>query len=170
MQFNQIYLLQKFHFSIRQIGILFGYIGIWIAITQGGITRQVAKRFAPPEVLKFSLFGLAAAILIVLLPQEPYLFYFVNPFVAIFQGLTQPNQTSIVSSLASKENQGEILGIQQSLQSFAFTVPPIIAGFLLNFDIRLPMIFAALMTLLAGLVFFFWFKESNTSPVHVAVE
>ena len=170
MQFNQIYLLQKFHFSIRQIGILFGYIGIWIAITQGGITRQVAKRFAPPEVLKFSLFGLAAAILIILLPREPYLFYFVNPFVAIFQGLTQPNQTSIVSSLASKENQGEILGIQQSLQSFAFTVPPIIAGFLLNFDIHLPMIFAAVMTLLAGLVFFFWFKESNASPVHVAVE
>src|ERR1035437_10279904 len=51
MQFNQVYLLQKFHFSARQIGILFAYIGLWIAITQGGITRVVSKRFAPPEII-----------------------------------------------------------------------------------------------------------------------
>ena len=170
MQFYQIYLLEKFHFGAQQIGMLFGYIGIWIAITQGGITRQIAKRFAPPEVLKVALIFLSISILIILLPQQTYMLYWVTPFVAIFQGLAQPNQTSIVSSLASKENQGEILGIQQSLQSFAFTVPPVIAGFLLNFDIRLPMFVAALMTLFAWAVFFFKFKESAASPVHVAVE
>ena len=170
MQFNQIYLLEKFHFSTRQIGLLFGYIGIWIAITQGGITRQISKRFAPPMVLRVSLLGLAIAIIILLIPQQSYLLYFLNPFVAIFQGLTQPNQTSIVSSLASKENQGEMLGIQQSLQSLAFTIPPIIAGFLLNFDVALPMIVAAAMTLMAWVVFFFNFKTSHKSTVEVAVE
>jgi DHA1 family tetracycline resistance protein-like MFS transporter len=170
MQFNQVYLLKKFHFNERQIGMLFGYIGIWIALTQGGITRSLSKKFAPPEILKVSLICLAVAILIVLLPQNVFMLYMLNPFVAIFQGLTQPNQISIVSSLASKENQGEILGIQQSLQSIAFTVPPIIAGFLLNFDIRLPIIVSAVMTLCAWLVFFFNFKESAKSKVHVSVE
>ncbi|MDB5284119.1 MAG: Major facilitator superfamily protein 10 Tetracycline transporter-like protein [Bacteroidota bacterium] len=170
MQFNQVYLIQKFHFSPRQIGILFAYIGVWIAITQGGITRVVSKKFAPPEILKVSLFFLALAIVILLLPEKIYLLYLLNPFVAIFQGLTQPNQTSIVSSLASKDNQGEILGVQQSLQSFAFTVPPILAGFLLNLDYRLPMVVAAVMTVLAWIVFILFFKESAKSPVHVAVE
>ena len=112
MQFNQVYLLQKFQFSPRQIGVVFGYIGIWVVITQGGITRQLAKRFAPPQILKWSLIGLAITILVVLIPQHPGMLYLVNPFIAIFQGLTQPNQTSIVSSLGTKENQGEILGIQ----------------------------------------------------------
>jgi DHA1 family tetracycline resistance protein-like MFS transporter len=170
MQFNQVYLLQKFHMSKREIGILFAYMGVWIAVTQGGITRKVSEKYAPPEILKVALLGLAIAIIIILIPEKPYLLYFLNPFVAIFQGLAQPNQTSIVSSLASKENQGEILGVQQSLQSFAFTVPPIIAGFLLNFDIRLPMVVASIMTVLAWLVFTFKFKESAKSPVHVAVE
>lgn len=170
MQFNQVYLLQKFHFSSREIGIVFGYIGIWIAITQGGITRQIAKRFAPPQILKWSLVGLSITILVCLIPDQAYMLYFINPFIAIFQGLTQPNQTSIVSSLAGKDNQGEILGIQQSLQSIAFTVPPIIAGFLLNFDVRLPMVIAAIMTLLAWVVFFFNFKTSHQSAVEVAVE
>lgn len=161
MQFNQVYLLQKFHFSTRQIGLLFGYLGIWIVVTQGGITRQLAKRYTPSKILRVSLIGAAIAILVLLLPEQVYMLYLINPFVAVFQGLTQPNQTSIVSSLGSKENQGEILGIQQSLQSFAFTFPPIIAGFLLNFDVRLPMIVAAMMTMLAWLVFFFYFKPAE---------
>jgi len=170
MQFNQVYLLNKFQFTPRQIGIVFGYIGIWVVITQGGITRQLAKHFAPPQILKWSLLGLSATILVVLIPNHAAMLYLVNPFIAIFQGLTQPNQTSIVSSLASKENQGEILGIQQSLQSIAFTVPPIIAGFLLNFDVRLPMVIAALMIALAWAVFFFNFKTSQQSEVEVAIE
>lgn len=170
MQFNQIYLLEKFHFSPKEIGMLFGYMGIWIAITQGGINRYVSKRFAPPSVLRISLMALALSIIIQIVPQQPWLLYLLVPFVAIFQGLTQPNQISIVSSLASSENQGEILGIQQSLQSFAFTVPPVIAGFLLNFDIRLPMAFSAAITLLAGIVFIAKFKDSASSAVHVAVE
>lgn len=170
MQFNQIYLLEKFHFSPKEIGMLFGYMGIWIAITQGGINRYVSKRFAPPSVLRISLMALALSIIIQIVPQQPWLLYLLVPFVAIFQGLTQPNQISIVSSLASSENQGEILGIQQSLQSFAFTVPPVITGFLLNFDIRLPMAFSAAITLLAGIVFIAKFKDSASSAVHVAVE
>ncbi|MFM2305621.1 MAG: hypothetical protein RLZZ367_290 [Bacteroidota bacterium] len=170
MQFNQVYLLETFHFTKKELGMVFGYIGVWIAITQGGITRQLAKRMAPPAILRFSIIGLAIAILITLLPHQAWMLYLVNPLIAIFQGLTQPNQTSIVSSLATKENQGEILGIQQSLQSFAFTVPPILAGFMLNIDVRLPMIVAALFTLLAWAVFYFGFKTSSTSSIGVAAE
>lgn len=170
MQFNQVYLLDKFNFSPKDLGIVFAYIGIWVVITQGGINRLVVKRFAPPQILRLSIIGLSITIILVLIPNQPYMLYLVNPFIAIFQGLTQPNQTSIVSSLASKENQGEILGIQQSLQSLAFTVPPLIAGFLLNIDVRLPMLVASFITLLAWFVFFFWFRGSNTSPVGVTVE
>jgi DHA1 family tetracycline resistance protein-like MFS transporter len=170
MQFNQVYLIQKFNYNPTQIGWLCAYMGVWIVITQGGITRVLARKIAPPEILKFSMAGLAIAIVIILIPEKAWLLYIINPFIAIFQGLTQPNQASIVSSLASQENQGEILGIQQSLQSFAFTIPPIIAGFLLNFDIRLPLFIASTITALAWLIFLTWFKESPRSPVHVAVE
>lgn len=170
MQFNQIYLIEKFHFTQNQIAMLFAYIGVWIALTQGLLTRYIGKKVAPPEVLKVSLFGLAAIVVILLLPNQVYLLYLLNPFVAIFQGLTQPNLTSIVSSLASKDTQGEMLGIQQSIQSFAFAVPPVIAGFLLNFDVSLPMVVSSLMTVLAWGVFTFIFKESAKSTVHVAVE
>lgn len=161
MQFNQVYLIKKFHFDEKDIGLLFGYIGLWIAFTQGVVVRQMSSRFKPHQVLKVSLFGLSSIILIMLLPNQWWLLLLINPFMAIFQGLTQPNQTSIVSSLASSQHQGEMLGIQQSITSLAFTVPPLIAGVLVSFDYRLPLIASALTIFLAWLNFFFRYKEPH---------
>jgi DHA1 family tetracycline resistance protein-like MFS transporter len=164
MQFNQVFLIKKFHFDQKQIGLLFGYIGLWISFTQGFIVRRVSKRFAPWQILRVSIFGLAISILLILLPHKAWMLYLVNPFIAIFQGLTQPNQTSIVSTLTSPQNQGEMLGIQQSISSLAFTFPPLIAGVIVSFDFRLPLIVSAIIMLLAALNFFFRFNELKNGP------
>ena len=161
MQFNQVFLIKKFQFDEKSIGMIFGYIGLWIAITQGLIVRKITSRIAPARILRFSLAGLSVAILFILLPDKWWLLLLINPFIAIFQGLSQPNQTSIISALASKETQGEILGIQQSIAAIAFTLPPLIAGVLVSFDYRLPIIASALFTLLAWAVFYFGFRERH---------
>ncbi len=165
MQFNQVYLIKKFHFDERSIGLIFGYIGIWIAITQGFIIRKVTKIFSPPQILRVSMIGLSITILAMLLPEYWWMLLFLNPFIAIFQGLTQPNQTSIVSAMATTETQGEMLGIQQSIASLAFTIPPLIAGVLLTFDFRLPIIASAVVTLLAWLNFYFRFEDKKLEIV-----
>ncbi len=171
MQFNQVYLNEKFHFGERQIGMLFGYIGLWIAFTQGVIVRRISKKFEPPQILRISLLGLAVALAAILVPDKWWLLLLINPFIAIFQGLTQPNQTSIVSIMTPRENQGEMLGIQQSLASLAFTIPPIIAGVLVNFDFRLPLLASAVITLLAWVNFYFRFEKGkfafNAAPAQM---
>ncbi|MFN8298527.1 MAG: MFS transporter [Chitinophagales bacterium] len=161
MQFNQVYLHEKFHFEEMEIGLLFGYIGIWIAFTQGFIVRRMAGKFSPPQILRLSLLGLSLAVVAILLPDKAWMLFLVNPFIAIFQGLTQPNQTSIVSVMTPKENQGEMLGIQQSLASLAFTIPPVIAGFIVNIDFRLPLLISSIFILLAWITFYFFFKDKE---------
>jgi MFS transporter, DHA1 family, tetracycline resistance protein len=165
MQFNQVFLMKKFHFDKKAIGMMFGYIGLWIAITQGIIIRKVTRRFSSPRILKVTLLGLAITIVVILLPSQWWMLLLINPFIAIFQGLTQPNQTSIVSAMASKETQGEILGIQQSIAALAFTIPPLIAGVLVTLDYRLPLIASAIVTLLAWVNFNFRFKERKEVEV-----
>ncbi len=161
MQFNQVYLHEKFHFEEMEIGLLFGYIGVWIAFTQGVIVRRASGRFTPPQILRLSLLGLSLAVVAILLPDKVWLLFLINPFIAIFQGLTQPNQTSIVSVMTPPENQGEMLGIQQSLASLAFTIPPVIAGFVVNIDFRLPLVISSIFILLAWLTFYFFFKDKE---------
>ena len=83
-----------------------------------------------------------------------------QPLVALFQGVSQPNLTSIVSVLTPKDTQGEILGIQQSVQSLAFAIPPIIAGVVVSIDVRLPIFLAGLSIFIAWLVFVFGFRSA----------
>jgi len=105
---------------------------------------------------------LALTFPLLLLPTKAIGIYLIIPFIAIFQGLTQPNSTAIISNLADKDKQGEILGINQSILSLAQAIPPIIAGFVTSVSLNLPTIFAAGSTLLAWIVFrFFFIKEQK---------
>ena len=104
---------------------------------------------------------LGITFLFLLIPEQSYLLYYVMPFVSIFQGLIQPNSTNIISTLTAKDSQGEIMGIQQSVQSLAMAIPPIIAGFIVNIDLNLPIFVAALSTLFAGIMFIFHFHRKN---------
>ena len=45
-------------------------------------------------------------------------------------GLTQANITALVSRSAAQSTQGEILGINSSVQSLAMAIPPIISGYI----------------------------------------
>lgn len=151
-QFIQVYLIEVFDYKQSDIGQLFAYMGIWIALTQGGIIRPVSKRFAPTATLRFSLLFLAMAMLALLLPSASWQLFLALPFVSIFQGLTSPNITATVSNLAGNDIQGEILGINQSVSAFAQLLPPLIGGILVGFDIRMPIFGSAFFILMAWLL------------------
>ena len=157
-QFFSVFMIHKFDATKQQIGYVFGFSGVCIVLTQGIITRALSGKVTPAQILRFTIIGLSISLLLTLLPDSLYGLFMVQPLIAMCQGLTQPNITSIVSSLGTAENQGEILGIQASVQSLAFAIPPIIAGFISTIDYRLPVI-AGSVSLLAGwLIFVFLFK------------
>lgn len=160
-QFFQIYLIEKFHFTQSQIGDLFAYIGIWIAIAQGGLVRPLSEKYSPKSILSVSMFLVGGTLLLLLLPQKASTLYFILPFIAIFQGLTRPNSTTIVSETADEHAQGEILGLNQSIQSLAQAIPPLIAGFVISINFSLPILLASIVSILAGLVFIFFYKEKK---------
>lgn len=152
-QFFQVYLIERFNFSQSQIGNLFAYLGLWIAITQGVILRLVSKNNSSEKILKASIFMLAISFVLVLLIQNPILLLFTTPLIAISNGLTNPNITALISNAAAKDSQGEILGINQSISALAQMIPPILAGISLSINLSLPILFAALFIFIAWTVF-----------------
>ncbi len=152
-QFFQVYLIDKFHYTQSQIGDVFAYAGLWIAITQGIITRFVSKKYAPEHIVRATALGLAIALPLLIIPTKTLWLLAALPFVAIFQGLTQPNATAIISNLSAEDSQGEVLGIQQSIQSVATAIPPIIAGFIFSINRNLPTLVAGACTLIAWFIF-----------------
>lgn len=157
-QFFQAYLVSKFNFSEGQIGELFAYIGIWIALTQGLIIRYLPKSVSPQRAVFFGSIILGSALIGLLLPDQAYQIYFVLPFVAIANGILGPNSQAIISGLADKESQGEIFGINQSITSLGMALAPLISGIIISFGIYLPIITAGALIILAGIIFQTKFK------------
>jgi len=122
-QFLQVFLIQKFSFSQSDIGDYFAFIGICIAITQGFITRLISKRLKPEMAVSIFMFTLAIALVLILFPGQSMYLYLLSPLIAVSQGVMSPNLQTIVSNSGGPQEQGEILGMNQSVQSLARHTP-----------------------------------------------
>lgn len=159
--FFQILLIQKLHFTQANVGDFFAYIGIWIALSQGLITPFLATRFKNYQVLRFAFFGMALALFGQLWPTNTTQLLLSAPFIAIFVGLVMANVSALVSLSAGPEMQGEVLGIDASVQSLAQAIPAIISGYIATMGINMPVIVGGSIVMLAGLVFVLFYKPSN---------
>lgn len=166
-QFFQVFLISKFDYKIAEIADIFAFIGIWIVVAQGGLQRPLSKKYSPLNIIKISSVLLALALPMLLLPTESKYIFFVLPFIAIFQGLTQPNITSVVSSQAGKDEQGQILGINQSIQSLGMAIPPIIASYINLVDINYPIATASVCIISGWGVLIIFFRNKKNKETFV---
>jgi MFS transporter, DHA1 family, tetracycline resistance protein len=155
-----VFLDAKFKFSTSNIGDYFAFIGLFIAFTQGFLSRKLSH-IAPAKVIQTVCLGLAFALIIVTLPNKVWLLYMVSPLIAINQGLFAPNLQTLVSNSVGAAQQGEISGINQSIQSIGQAIPPIIAAYLVSQNQSFAMYGAAFFTFIAWLFFVLFFKKSQ---------
>ncbi len=158
-QFFQVYLVKRFDYTQSDIGNYFAYIGLCIAFVQGVVVRWLAVRYKSQQILRYSLPGLSVALFCMLLPEQGWQLYLVSPFIALFQGSSAPNTTSLVSQNAPAGEQGKMLGINQSVLSVGLALPPILAGFFDSIDVRLPITAASLSVLIGWLLMLRFLKK-----------
>jgi len=135
--------------------MLYGWIGIWLVLTQAILVRRFSGKIAPAQILKYSLLVLSATLFLILLPDQPFWFYMINPLIAVAQGLTSPNLVTVVSSQVTGNKQGEILGINQSMNAVGQIFPPMIGGFLNTIGNFLPILVGACCIFIAWAIFQF---------------
>lgn len=152
--FFSVFLITKFHFNQGSIGNYFAYVGLWVAFSQLVVTRFLSGLYSETKILSFSLILCGMFIWAQFLPDMWWGLLFITPFFAITNGLSQANLTSLVSRSARAEIQGEILGVNASVQALAQTVPPVLSGFIAaTIAARAPIFISGLTIILAGLVF-----------------
>lgn len=162
-EFFSSYMFQKFEYLPNQTGRLFGYMGIWMMITQGIILRILPKFSNTSTIILFTLPLLAISFLVLLLPNIGTQMYFALPFVVIAQSIVVPNVNALISNSASSNEQGSVLGVNQSLQALAQIAPPFITGFGVVMHLSLPFILAFSVTMLGFLLYIaYYLKEKNS--------
>jgi predicted MFS family arabinose efflux permease len=136
------------------LGNYFAYVGVWIVFTQGVLTRYASKKFSETRILQNSLIATGLCILAILAAPRAEILYFIVPFYAAAIGLSNANMTALISRSAGPSIQGEVLGLNGSLNALAMTMPPLISGVIAAYtEPSVPLLIAAIVTIFAGLYF-----------------
>ena len=128
-QFFSVYMYNKFHLKEVEVGYIFAWVGLWLIFTQGFLVRKITKRWSPQQIIQITMLLMGSFIFMLMFPNHIYFILLLNVCIAISQGLNSPNLLTLVSKQATPNQQGETLGINQSMQSLAQFIPPILVGF-----------------------------------------
>jgi DHA1 family tetracycline resistance protein-like MFS transporter len=159
--FFSVYLINKFGFTQGNIGDFFAYIGIWSAFTQAVLTRRFSKWFTDVSVVKWGLAGSALLVLAYFLPRVGWQLLLIPPFFSLCTGLIMANLNSLLSKTAPRDSQGEILGINASVQALAQAIPALLSGFIAaSLAPTTPIFVAAFFIFLSAFAFAKLYKQA----------
>ena len=119
-------------FGPREIGYVFGYVGLLTIILQGGLIGRLVRRFGEPALVAAGFLALTAGYFGLGLVSSLMLLAVVGTLAAFGNGVIRPALTSLISQHAGRGEQGVVLGLTQSLMSMASTVAPVLAGVLIE--------------------------------------
>lgn len=159
--FFQVFLIERLGFTGSNVGDYFAYIGICIAVSQAVLVPFAVKRWKSHNILKFALIGNAIALFLQVWPDNTTQLLLVAPLIAIFNGLTMANASALVSLSASDAEQGEVLGIEASVQALAQAIPAIISGYVATMGVTMPVIVGGFVILAGGIIFILFYRVPN---------
>ncbi len=119
---------KRFGYTVRENGMLLGFLGLCAIVTQGYIVRKLLKVADEIRVLTFGLAFTAVGLLVIAYAGQPWMLYVGLAALALGSGLVNPSTSGLISLYAGAEEQGRVLGIFRSLGSLARAITPVLAG------------------------------------------
>ncbi len=119
----------QFGWGPRQVGYVFSYVGMLSAILQGGLIGRLTQLFGEERLLFCGLALIGAGLLTLPFARSLAVLAPAISALALGMGLTQPSLNSLISRRAGRDEQGEVLGVSQSVGSLSRVLGPAAAGF-----------------------------------------
>lgn len=162
-------LLWEQHYGVDEshIGYLFAFIGLTSAIVQGILVGPLARKFGEAKLMVFGC--ILMAIGLVGIPLVPVSYFFPWALVPLLvlagaNGFMMPSITSILSSIASGKEQGQVLGVNQSFGSLARIAGPLLGGSLYGMHYAAPYLGGALL-MVGALLFVLAYQRAGRGQV-----
>ena len=121
--------MENYSWNEAEVGYSLSFIGVLIAVVQGGLTGRVVSRFGQHKTIIFGfilwtfgmlLFAFASTSLMIYLFMIPY----------CLGGVASPTLQGLISNQVSEKEQGNLQGALTSMVSITTIIGPAIATFL----------------------------------------
>ena len=128
------------------MGLLFAYIGVMAALSQGYLVGKVVDRWGEWRVMIGGLVGTAAGLLVVGLSHNLWLLLVGLAGLAIASGFVFATTTALISMVAGERDQGALLGLNASISGAGRIAGPVVATLLFQHaGIEVPLLVGAVL-------------------------
>lgn len=134
------------------LGLIFTFVGIVIAIIQGGLIGRLNARLGERALALAGSVIIAVSLAALPLAPSQTTSILVLGLMAAGQGILTPTLSSLLSLAGDADEQGGMLGFGQSVSAGARAVGPLVAGWLFDRGIALPYVAGAVLTIVAAWV------------------
>src|SRR5207249_1352084 len=124
-----LWAMEQFGWGPGQVGYVFAFVGLLSAVLQGGLIGSLTRRFGEERLLLCGLALIAIGLLVLPAARTVAVLLLAVSALALGIGLTQPSLNSLISRRAGREEQGEVLGVSQSVGSLSRVLGPAAAGY-----------------------------------------
>jgi DHA1 family tetracycline resistance protein-like MFS transporter len=141
------------HFGVKEVGFVLCYVGFLSMVLPVAFTGRLTKTLGDHRTVQLGLITLTAGY---------GMFGFIHGVIGIIisctltafgGGILRPVLTSMITKCAPRSEQGAVLGISQSLMSFAQVIAPIASGILIDHNMLIAWSLLAGLLCLLGLAF-----------------
>ncbi|MGE4233420.1 MAG: MFS transporter [Bacteriovoracia bacterium] len=148
-----LFMKAKFSLDAHSTGWLLAFMGIVMAIMQGGLVGRLSRIFGELRLIMFGTLIMATALFIMTNSGVLSGVVVAMGLVAIGYGMNNPSLSSLASKGASASRRGTVMGVYQSAGSLSRILGPPLAGYLFDqTSVSAPFLCASGLMLLAFLL------------------
>lgn len=123
-----LFLIDLFSFEEKELGFFMLVIGVFLAFNQAFVSKLFIKRFGEYKTLIIGLLLCSIGMLSITMTGNMWMFIMFYYILNLGLSLCFPTFNALIAIHANPVKQGEIMGISESIHSFAMAVFPVLAA------------------------------------------
>lgn len=160
--FMPSFLFRKFHLNTSSIGYILSFNGVVYALFQYLVVQRIASKIKPSSMVLYSTVFAGLSIITLAFVTSIFQIYFVMTIFVLTMGFCIPGIITSISNLASKEEQGKVMGIIGSVQAITTVLVMLAGGILQSVDVNITIITGGILMIISWLLFtIFLLKNSR---------
>ena len=145
-----MYLVNRFHMTVARESLFVGWVAVPIVVANLGIVAWLSHRLTPRQTAAWGAAMLAVAMASIVIPSAESALWITLGVTALLVAICLPAAAAIISEAVSSDEQGQALGVNQSLQVGAEATSGLLGGLLAAVATALPLAVMAALSLVAS--------------------
>jgi len=122
--------VERLNYTPMDLAMIFVFVGLIIALVQGGLVRRLVPRLGERVLVRFGLLMNGPGFLLLAEAQSSFVLYLGLAFMAIGSAFLMPCMSALVSRYSPPQSQGLSMGVFRSMGSLSRAAGPLLGAFL----------------------------------------